>query len=104
MITIRTVDIRNDFKRISDIILAGEKVVIARPRNENLVVLSEAEYNELEKARRNAAYLAKIDESMYALEQGKGIAFTIEELEAMEAMTPDQARTHAENIKRKQRK
>jgi antitoxin YefM len=56
LVALRTIDVRNDFKRVSDIIRSGEKVLIARPHNENLVVLSEKEYNELEKARHNAEY------------------------------------------------
>lgn len=34
---------------MSNLVNSGEKVLIARPHNENLVVLSEKEYNELEK-------------------------------------------------------
>ena len=64
MIALRTIDFRNDCKKVSDLVNAGETVVIARPRNENLVILSEKEYNELEKARRNAERLAKINESL----------------------------------------
>lgn len=84
MIALRTIDLRNDFKKVSEIIRSGEKVLIARPHNENLVVLSEKEYNELEKARRNAEYLAMIDKSMQELAEGKVVVKTMEELEAME--------------------
>lgn len=83
MIAKRTIDIRNNFKEISEIIKSGEKVLISRPHNDNLVVLSEKEYNELEKARRNAEYLAKIDESMHQIADGKIVVKTIEELEEM---------------------
>ena len=84
MIALRTVDIRNDFKKVSEIIRSGEKVLIARPHNENLVVLSEKEYNELEKARRNVEYLAMIDKSIEQIREGKVVVKTMEELEAME--------------------
>jgi antitoxin YefM len=84
MIALRTVDLRNDFKKVSEIIRSGEKVLIARPHNENLVVLSEKEYNELEKARRNAEYLAMINKSMQQLAEGKVVVKTMAELEAME--------------------
>ncbi|MDR2531436.1 MAG: type II toxin-antitoxin system Phd/YefM family antitoxin [Oscillospiraceae bacterium] len=83
MIALRTVDVRNDFKKISDIINSGEKVLIARPHNQNLVVLSEKEYNELQKARRNAEYFSKIDEYLQQAAEGKVIAKTMEELEEM---------------------
>jgi antitoxin YefM len=84
MIALRTIDIRNDFKRVSNIISSGEKVLIARPHNENLVVLSEKEYNELEKSRRNAEHLAKIDSAIERAAQGHVIVKTMEELEDIE--------------------
>jgi antitoxin YefM len=83
MIALRTIDMRNDFKRISDLVNSGEKVLIARPHNENLVVLSEREYNELEKARRNAEYLDKIDRSLQQAAEGRVVAKTMEQLENM---------------------
>ena len=61
MIALRTVDFRNEFKKVCDRIASGEIAIIARPRNENLVLISEKEYNELEKARRNAERLDKIN-------------------------------------------
>ena len=90
MVTVKTVDIRNDFKRISNIVSNGEKVIISRPRNENLIILSEREYNELEKARRNAEYLYKLHESRTQLENGQCISFTMDELTAFENMTTDE--------------
>jgi antitoxin YefM len=83
MIALKTVDMRNDFKKVSDLVNAGEKVLIARPRNENLVVLSEKEYNQLEKAAKNAAYLDKIDRSLQQLAEGRVVVKTMEELEDM---------------------
>jgi len=83
MIALRTVDFRNDFKKVSEIISSGEKVLIARPHNQNLIVLSEKEYNELEKAKRNAEYLEKLDKSMQQIADGKFVIKTMEELEEM---------------------
>lgn len=83
MIALKTIDIKNDFKRISNLILGGEKVLISRPRNENLIILTEKEYNELEKIRRNNEYLLKIDKSLQQVSEGKIVTKTLEELEAM---------------------
>ncbi len=83
MIALKTTDIRNNFKKISKLIFTGERVLISRPHNENLVILSEKEYNELEKIRRNNEYLTKIDMSMEQLSQGRTIVKTVEELEDM---------------------
>jgi len=83
MVALRTIDMRNDFKKVSDLVSSGETVLIARPHNENLVVLSEKEYNELKKARRNAEYLEKLDRSMQQVAEGRVVAKTMEELEGM---------------------
>ena len=83
MIALRTIDMRNDFKKVSDLVNSGEKVLVTRPRNENLVILSEKEYNELDKARRNAEYLDKIDRSLQQLSEGRVVVKTMEELENM---------------------
>ena len=83
MIALNTTDIRNDFKKISNLVRTGEKILVSRPHNENLVILSEKEYNELEKTRRNNEYLAKIDRSIEQLSQGRTVVKTIEELEDM---------------------
>ena len=83
MIVLKTTDIRNDFKKISNLVRTGEKILVSRPHNENLVILSEKEYNELEKTRRNNEYLAKIDRSIEQQSQGRTVVKTIEELEDM---------------------
>jgi antitoxin YefM len=83
MIALKTIDLRNDFKRVSDLINAGEKVLISRPHNENLIVLSEKEYNELEKSNHNTKYLDKIDKSMQQFIDGRIVVKTMEELEDM---------------------
>ena len=103
MIALRTVDLRNDFKRVSDLVNSGEKVLIARPRNENLVVLSEKEYNELEKAWRNVEYLAMVNKSVQEIIEGKTVSFTIGELEAMENMTSEEAQAFVAQARKAQR-
>lgn len=52
-------------------------------QNKNVVIISEAKYNNLQKAKRNAEYLAHLDRSFDQLEQGEVIVKSIEELEAM---------------------
>jgi antitoxin YefM len=84
VIALKTIDLRNNFRRVSKLVSSGERVLISRPHNENLVVLSEREYNELEKAKSNAEYLAMLDKSMNELNEGKVVVKTLDELEAME--------------------
>ncbi len=83
MIALKSFDMRNDFKKISDLVSSGEKVLISRPRNKNFVVISEKEYNKLEKIRRNAEYFEKINKSMQQLAEGRVVIKTMEELEDM---------------------
>ena len=56
----------------------------SRPHNQNLIVISETEYRELEKLRRNAEYLAKLEHSMQQFKEGKGVVKTMDELLNME--------------------
>lgn len=58
-------------------------LVYGRPKNENVVIVSEKEYNELAKAKRNEDYLKKLDHSFAQLEQGEVIHKSLEELRAM---------------------
>ena len=85
MLAVKSVNVRDNFKEWCDKIIMGETLVVSRPRNENIYMISEAEYNELQKAKRNAEYLAMLDESQAQLERGETISFTIEELREMEA-------------------
>ena len=85
MLAVKSVNVRDNFKEWCDKINMGETVVISRPRNENIYMISEAEYNALQKAKKNAEYLAKIDESIENHKKGDTISFTMKELQAMES-------------------
>jgi len=52
-------------------------------KRKKVVLLPETDYKEMLKAKRNAEYLAKLDQSLGEFEDGKTTAFEIEELEAM---------------------
>lgn len=84
MLAVKSVNVRDHFKEWCDKISKGETVVISRPRNENIYMINEAEYNALQKAKRNAEYLAMLDESETQLKNGETISFTLDELKAME--------------------
>lgn len=85
MLAVKSANVRDNFKEWCDKISMGETVVVSRPRNENIYMISEAEYNALQKAKRNAEYLAMLDESRAQLERGDTISFSMEELRAMES-------------------
>ena len=84
MIATKPVDLRARLKDYPDNAFNGEPVIVSRKNNKNVVILSEREYNELMKAKRNAEYLAKINESVENHKKGDTISFTLEELKEME--------------------
>lgn len=84
MIAVKPTQIRDHFKDICDKVVNGETVIVSRPNNQNVVVISEKEYNAMLKAARNAAYLDMIDRSMGELAQGGAIAKTLDELRQFE--------------------
>lgn len=85
MIATRPVDLRARLKDYLDNAFNGEPVIVSRKNNQNVVIVSEREYNDLLKAKRNAEYLAMLDESRAQLERGETISFSMEELKEMEA-------------------
>ncbi|MCM1183834.1 MAG: type II toxin-antitoxin system Phd/YefM family antitoxin [Roseburia sp.] len=85
MIATKQMDVRANIKKYFDMAFDGEPVIVSRKENKNVVIISEAEYNELAKAKRNAEYLAKLDQSFKQFEEGKTISFSMEELREMES-------------------
>lgn len=84
MLAVKSMDLRENFKSLCDKVFGGETLIISRPKNENVVMISEKEYNEMMKAKRNAEYLAMIDRSMAEAEAGGLITKTLDELRAYE--------------------
>lgn len=85
MIATKPMDLRARLKDYLDNAFNGEPVIVSRKNNRNVVIVSEREYNELMKAKRNAEYMAKINESVENHKKNDTISFTIEELREMEA-------------------
>ncbi|WP_432629154.1 type II toxin-antitoxin system Phd/YefM family antitoxin [Brotaphodocola sp.] len=84
MLAVKSMDVRDNFKTLCDKIFGGETLIVSRPKNENIVMISEKEYNDLMKAKRNAEYLAMLDKSMAEAESGGFITKTMDELRAYE--------------------
>ena len=59
MITIKTIDLINDFKRISNYLEENNQqwVTVSRPRNKNIVLMTEREAHKLARAKRELEYL-----------------------------------------------
>ena len=84
MIATKQMDVRANIKKYFDIAFNGEPVIVSRKENKNFVIISEAEYNELEKARKNAEYLEKLNREDEQIRNGKIVTKTMDELLAME--------------------
>lgn len=80
MLAVKSMDVRDNFKSFCDKVFSGETLIVSRPKNENIVMMSESEYNEIMKAKRNAEYLTMLDKSMAEAEKGGFIVKSIDEL------------------------
>lgn len=83
MIATKQMDVRANIKKYFDIAFDGEPVIVSRKENRNVVIISEAEYNELAKARKNSEYLEKLNRADEQIRNGQVITKTMDLL-AME--------------------
>ena len=71
--------VRTRFKEYLDHVTEGnETVIITRKNEKNAVIISMAEYNAMAKARRNAEYLAMIDEAVAQMKAGRGTTLDLD--------------------------
>lgn len=91
MLAVKYANGMNNFDNLCDKIDMGETVVVSCEtlcsKTKNIYMINEAEYNALQKAKRNAEYLAMLDESEKQLQKGETITFTLEELKEMADFT-----------------
>lgn len=80
MLAVKSMDVRENFKVFCDKVFHGETLIISRPKNENVVMMSETEYNNIMKEKRNAEYLAMLDKSMAEAEAGGFVVKSMDEL------------------------
>lgn len=81
MLAVKSMNVRDNFKALCNKVINGETVIISRPKNQNIVMLSEKEYNEMLKAKKNEEYLKMLDQSMAEAKAGGFVTKTIEDLE-----------------------
>ena len=87
LMTIKTVDLVNDFNKISSYLEKNSQhwVTVSCPHNINIVLMTESKARELEKAQRNIEYLQKLDLSEEQVKRGEIVSYTMEEMRAMES-------------------
>jgi len=84
MTVAKQMDIRENIKKYFDIAFSGEAVFVPRKENKNVYVISQQEYESLQKAKRNAEYLQMLDRSIGQIEAGETVKVTISELRGLE--------------------
>lgn len=85
MLVLKDTDIGGNFGNWHEQVISGETIIVSSPKKENVIIITEKDYNEMMKAKRNAEYLSKIDKSIENHKKGDTISFTMEELREMEA-------------------
>ena len=82
MLAVNYSTVRNNLKNYCDMATDAHETVIVTCKDEkNVVLMSLDRYNQLEKAARNAEYLAMIDRGITQLESGKGQQHELIEVE-----------------------
>ena len=76
-------DLKANLKYYIEKAISGDSIIITRPRKKNVVLISEDEYNELQRIKKNSEYMHKLNMSMEQAKQGRVIVKTMEELEEL---------------------
>ena len=73
--------------------MIDETVIDTRKKDKNVVIISEEQYGEMEKAERNSVYLRKLDRGLTQVRAGHGVVKSMTELEAIKQNTIKMLRT-----------
>ena len=80
MITVKSKDLIDDFNVYCEKVYKGEVLIVSRPKNENIIMMSESEYNKIMKEIRNVQYLEMLDKSIMEANEGDFVVETIDEV------------------------
>ncbi len=84
MLAVNYSTIRENLKFYCDKVTDNnETVIVTRKDEKNVVLISLDEWNELQRALKNAEYLAKLNRSVADINSGHFITKTMQELEEM---------------------
>jgi len=93
MLAVNYSTIRENLKSYCDRVTdENETVIVTRKDEKNVVIISLDEWNETQKALRNAEYLAKIEQGIKGIKAGRGITKSSKELESTEDIADTQFR------------
>lgn len=84
MLAVNYSTIRENLKSYCDKVTDNnETVIVTRKDEKNVVIISLSEWNELQRALRNAEYLGRLNRSIADVKAGRGVVKTMDELEAL---------------------
>lgn len=85
MLAVNYSTIRENLKAYCDKVTDNnETVIVTRKGEKNVVIISLEEWNELQRAAKNAEYLAKLNRAVADLGSGRVVTKSLDELGAME--------------------
>ena len=84
MTIVKQMDIRDNIKKYFDMAHAGEPIIVPRKKDKNVVIISEKDYKEFLKYKKNAEYIAMLKQSMQQAREGGFIETTMDQLESFE--------------------
>ena len=85
MLAVNYSTIRENLKAYCDKVTDdNETVIVTRKGEKNVVIISLEEWNELQRAAKNAEYLAKLNRAVSDLGSGRVVTKTLDDLGAME--------------------
>jgi antitoxin YefM len=84
MTIVKQMDIRDNIKKYFDMAHDGEPIIVPRKNDKNVVIISENDYKEFEKYKRNQEYMAMLRKSMEQAKEGGFVETTLEQLESFE--------------------
>ncbi len=76
-------DLKANLKFYIEKAVNGDSIIITRPKRKNVVLISEEEYNELQRIKQNTDYMYKMNTSIQQAKDGKVISKSMEELEKL---------------------
>lgn len=84
MLAVNYSTIRENLKSYCDKVTDNnETVIVTRKDEKNVVIISLNEWNELQRALRNAEYLGRLNRSIADVKAGRGVVKIMDELEAL---------------------
>lgn len=79
MLAVKPAELRNNQKEYFDQAYKGETILVSRPKNCNVVIISEQQFNEMQQLLRSASYYSKLTEA-----KQKSLVDVVREAEELE--------------------